>query len=175
MRSAIGKVATLGFILAIAVLIINGVISFRNTRRLAENDQLVIHTQEVLTTLAETLSILKDAETGQRGYLVTGEARYLEPYNTAHVHFQEQFTRLKELTRANAEQQPRLALMEEKSRTKFDELARNIRLRQEQGFDAARREVLGDRGKQTMDDIRRLVGEMEASEKNLFQQREKES
>lgn len=48
-----------------------------------ESNKWIIHTHEVINNLDELLSTLKDAETGQRGYLITGLPDYLEPYNDA--------------------------------------------------------------------------------------------
>jgi CHASE3 domain sensor protein len=62
----------------LALLVANTVVSYRNTLKLISNQRLVTHTQQVLTQLETTLSTLKDAETGQRGYLITGEERYLQ-------------------------------------------------------------------------------------------------
>ncbi len=62
-----GLAATLIF------FIVSGTVSYLNTRSLSNNALLVTHTHEVLTALSDLLSLVKDAETGQRGYLITGE------------------------------------------------------------------------------------------------------
>src|SRR6266849_5782265 len=82
----IGKKIAGGFGLTWAILIDIGYLSYRGTAQLAETGQFVIetnqmvaHTYEVLASLEELLSLMKDAETGQRGYLLTGEREYLQP------------------------------------------------------------------------------------------------
>ena len=62
-------------------LLLIGILSYANTRKLVQTAGWVTHTHQVLEANAQILSLLKDAETGQRGYLITGEQRYLEPYN----------------------------------------------------------------------------------------------
>src|SRR6516165_640413 len=83
MRPGIRTLLVVGFVAAVAVLALNTVISTRNIRRLAENNRRTLRTDEALRALESTLSTLKDAETGQRGYLVTGREDYLEPYTAA--------------------------------------------------------------------------------------------
>ncbi len=62
-----------GFGLAALVLVLIATTAYRNASRLIENDVWVQHSQQVRVQLAEVLSIMKDAETGQRGYLITGD------------------------------------------------------------------------------------------------------
>src|SRR5688572_15779351 len=69
--------------LTLAVLLIGGVLGSFNARRLDSNRRLVNHTHEVVQSLETLLSTLKDAETGQRGYLLYGDERFLEPYQSA--------------------------------------------------------------------------------------------
>src|SRR5262245_27237683 len=79
----VGKRLVAGFGLSALTLIIIAVVSYRNAQAVIENDRWVAHTYQVRTELAELLSQLKDAETGQRGYLITGTERYLAPYQAS--------------------------------------------------------------------------------------------
>ena len=72
-----------GFAILLAVLVINTAVTRRRIAIQDSNQCWVEHTQRVQLELTTVESLLKDAETGQRGYLYTGEAKYLEPYNTA--------------------------------------------------------------------------------------------
>jgi PAS domain S-box-containing protein len=154
----------LGFAVAFVVLIGNGLVSYRAASRLAENDRLVLHTHEVLVELEATLSTLKDAETGQRGYLITGEDGYLSPYKIALIEIEEHLSRLKTLTQDNPDQQRRLTLLEGAARDKLRELDQSVSLRRQSGFDAARALVLTNVGKNAMDECRNVAGEMERTE-----------
>src|SRR5215210_4264792 len=69
--------------IALAVLIVNALVSFAATRDLLASQANVAHTNQVIAQLEAILSTVKDAETGQRGYLITGELAYLEPYQSA--------------------------------------------------------------------------------------------
>ncbi|KHJ38561.1 putative periplasmic ligand-binding sensor domain protein [Pedobacter glucosidilyticus] len=70
----------IGFSLSLVVLIISSVASFISIRQLQSSNAMVAHTKDVLDASDKILSDLKDAETGQRGYLLTGKESFLEPY-----------------------------------------------------------------------------------------------
>src|SRR5262245_28154430 len=71
-------------------------ITYWNTRTLRSSAGWVAHTYEVIGALDDVLSLMKDAETGQRGFIITGDDRYLDPYNTALAGID---TRIAEVTR----------------------------------------------------------------------------
>ncbi len=157
------------------ILLILGGASYRNTRGLTETAQRVTHTHVVITDLEDLLSTLQDAETGQRGYLITGEERYLGPYRDALRTLDSRIGALRELTRDNAAQQQRLAALGPLVTAKLAELKESIDLRRSKGFDAARKIVATDRGKQQMDDIRKLIDDMKAEEQSLLKRRDEEA
>ena len=105
MKQSLTSQITAGIGMALALLILNAATSYRNTLKLLENERWVSHTHQVLTELEATLSTLKDAETGQRGYLLTGEERYLEPYHSAIARINQQVVELQQLTADNNRQQ----------------------------------------------------------------------
>src|SRR5215467_16084774 len=87
-----------GFALLLAVLLINTAVTRRQLDVQDRNQGWVEHTQQVQLELAEFESLLKDTETGQRGYLYTGDPNYLEPYNKSVAQGYPHVTRLAELT-----------------------------------------------------------------------------
>lgn len=162
----------LWFALALAALLANAYVSHRNIERLVESQGWVAHTHEVQDALAEVLSTLKDAETGQRGYVITGDARYLGPYEAALSELPDRVERLKQLTADNASQQQHLVELERLAGTRLQELQRVMALRRDSGFEAARDRVAGDRGRSLMDELRELVRSMSADEDRLLRERE---
>ena len=151
--SLVGKVLG-GFVLALLLMIAMGSVSYRNTVRLLEDADMVSHTHEVLEALATLLSAEQDLETGQRGYLVTGLDRYLEPYNAALPRVAQIFENIRTLTSDNPSQQQRLVRVEPLLTDKHAELAETILLRSDVGLQAAVEVVVSDRGKALMDEIR---------------------
>lgn len=156
-----------GFAILLAVLVINTAVTRRQIAVQDSNQSWVEHTQRVQLELATVESLLKDAETGQRGFLYTGEARYLEPYNAALQQMNAHINNLAELTATNAAQQARIGTLRTLSNVKLDELATTIALFSEDEKDKARGIVLSDMGKRTMDQIRALMAEMQRDESSL--------
>src|SRR3982750_1289122 len=90
------KIAT-GFGIALAIFVIVGMVSYRNVNQQAEDAAWVAHTNEVVATLDQILSSLLNAETGQRGYIITGDESYLAPYNAGVASVDQQLRHLVEL------------------------------------------------------------------------------
>lgn len=166
---------TVGLGLALMLLIANAGISYRNILQLTENERRVIHTQEVLQELTETLSALQDVQTGQRGYVITGNDRYLEPYNAALERISTELQQVEQLTKDNPAQQRRMAQLQRIVADALANAATTIKVRREQGFEPAQRLVVSGRGKRTMDSLRDILGQMRAEENRLLQQRSQES
>jgi CHASE3 domain sensor protein len=162
-------------LLLIGIVLANASASFWNIRTLAASHRLTVHTHEVLTQIQVTLSLLKDAETGQRGYLISGETRYLKPFDDAVGGINERVRRLRALTADNAGQQVRIEALTRLIADRFDELNTTLAARTEHGFEAARAIVLADRGKKNMDEIRDLMAAMEAEERQLTKSRTAEA
>jgi methyl-accepting chemotaxis protein len=170
MKWSIGTKIGAGYALALVVLVVFGAVSYRNTTELIEAIQIRARTGEVLLNLEAMLSALQDAETGQRGYIITGEERYLEPYQTGTVLVNQTIQNLRRLTADNPNQQRRLDSVEPLIAGKIGELKETIDLRRGKGFDAAVQVIRTDKGKKVMDDIRKVVTEMVQEEKLLREQ-----
>src|SRR5215217_7039971 len=112
MKWTVEKKIAVGFALVLAILLVVGFVSYRNTRKLIRDSNLVAHSHEVLDELDGTLSAVKDAETGQRGYIITGDEEYLQPYNAALPAIGRYLMHLKALTEDDAGQQRSLAELE---------------------------------------------------------------
>jgi PAS domain S-box-containing protein len=174
MKLTIEKKVSYGFWLALVILsLVNGFSYWSITRFISTADK-VRNSQTVLRDLENLMSLLKDAETGQRGYIITGEERYLEPYLQATVEIERQTKALQHLLRDRFEQQQRFNKLEPLIAKRFDIIEENIALRRTQGFEAAQRLVLTGKGQETMDRIRQIVREMEAQEEQQLQQRSQE-
>jgi PAS domain S-box-containing protein len=160
-----------GFVIATAILVFVGWQSYRNTARFAEAAEWRKHTYDVLRNLDETVARLVDAETGQRGYLLTGEEAYLEPYRATIKSIDQTIGNLKNLTSDNPNQQKRIQILEPLVGKKLTELQRTIDLRKNEGLTAANSVVLEGSGKHWMDQIRGVVAEMANEEEDLLKLR----
>ncbi len=164
----IGRRLAAGFALVVVLMAAIGAVSYTNTQALVENSDWVAHTNEVLNGTDDILSALKDAEAGQRGYLITGVRSYLEPFTAASGALEEAFSHVRELTADNAEQQARLDELEPLLTAKFAEMQQTIDIRDDAGFEEAREIVLTDQGKAVMDQIRGLLSEIAGAEEALL-------
>lgn len=168
---SIGQKVILGFVLAIAILIVIDAASYRSISSLVRDSDWQVHTHQVLDELDGVLAQLNNAETGQRGYLLTGEESYLEPYHTAIRAIDDEIDRLRVLTRDNSSHQRRLVVLDELVDHKFAELSETIETHRSEGFAASVQIVRTDRGKRVMDQLRQIVAAMKAEELALLDER----
>ncbi|MBE8989503.1 GAF domain-containing protein [Nostoc sp. LEGE 12450] len=169
-RKQFFKTVAGGFGLASAILVLIGMISYQNTRILIDASNQVQKTQGKINKLEELLSEMKDAETGQRGYILTGQESYLEPYQAVVVNIDQKIVELKDLIADQPSQQKQFAALESLIAAKFAILKQTIYLRQNQGFEAALQVIQTNHGKYIMDDIRKVIHEIENEDKRLLQQ-----
>ena len=148
------------------------VVSYRNIHAISEESAQVARTHDTITALHELMSLMKDAETGQRGYVITGDEKYLQPYASALPRIEETQLRIDRLLNADQrEQLPKTVLIRKHIDAKLAELQETIELRRTKGFEAAHAMVATDRGKEEMDFARTLAGEIEKFEYDIRQQR----
>jgi PAS domain S-box-containing protein len=162
--------------LLVAALLVDAAATIYNIREVATNVEWVSHTHEVLAKLEAALSSLEDAETGQRGYLLTGEPAYLEPYRDAVSRFPVQLAELRQLTLDNPAQTARLLRVEQLAGERLTILRRAIDVFEAEpdrarALSAARRSGLSGEGKRVMDTLRDEVAQMQRAERELLQER----
>jgi CHASE3 domain sensor protein len=163
-----GRKIAFGFGISVTMLLVVGAVAYRNTDALTENNRRVTRSHEVLEGVAHALSLMKDAETGQRGYVLTGTETYLEPYEAATGAIARTMDDLRVLTSDNPRHQSHIAEALPLIDGKLAELKRTIDLRRNQSFDAALKVVESDEGKKFMDDFRRTMAAMDQDERDLL-------
>jgi CheY-like chemotaxis protein/signal transduction histidine kinase/CHASE3 domain sensor protein len=165
--------ARLGFGLALVILffLVSGMFAYSNINVLRDDAAKIQHSHSVIAGMDELLSTIQDAETGQRGYLLTGDEKYLAPYNDALARIASELGNIASLTQDNASQQIRLVALRRHIGAKLAELKETIDLRRRTGIDAALAVVTSDRGKQEMDAIRAQLDLMQQEEARLRQVR----
>jgi PAS domain S-box-containing protein len=166
------KWLSFGLGLLVVALLADTALIFRSTQQLHDGDYWIAHTHEVILTLDDFLSTMKDAETGQRGYIITGDKLFLQPYESARVAIDDELASIQRLTTDNPRQQTHLPRLLELVHAKTEELARTIAMRDELGLVAAQKEVAAHLGRNLMDSIRGVVAEMTAEERGLLRERQ---
>ena len=160
-----------GFITALALL--SGVVWFgwHHIIRMQESADRVNHTETVRFELSQLLSDLKDLETGERGFVITGNPEYLEPFEASLNTVDERLSSVRELTADNPRHQANCAVLEQLINQKAARSQANVDLRRNAGFEAAQQGVADRVGKALMDRIRAEIVRMDAEEKSLLKQR----
>lgn len=140
--------------------------------RLADATAWVRHTLQARVLTQELLTALIDAETGERGYVITSDPRYLAPYHQGLTTVETRLDALRGELSDNHEQVERLdqiaALVDEK----LAELANVIAVHDSEGSDASRMVVIDDSGRRIMDQIRDVIATMNVAEEQLLQDRQ---
>ncbi|HEX4084014.1 MAG TPA: response regulator [Chthoniobacteraceae bacterium] len=151
----------------VAFFIITAWAAFLNTRTVRDAAHKVDESRGLVSEMEDVLSLLKDAETGQRGYVITGDEKYLAPYDDALPQIEKRLPDIEQRVASDDEERARMDTIQVLVKSKLDELARTIALRRTQGFEAARAEVATDRGMSTMDQIRSQFAELEQDQRKI--------
>jgi len=162
----------IGFSVAIVAVVLIALFTYEASVSRGEAANAVSHTMQVREQLQSLVSTLKDAETSQRGFLLTGTESYLSPYNQARAALPGEITRLRELIADNPDQVKRLSQVERVVNDKMEELAETITRRRNGDTAGALAVVQSDRGKMSMDRVRTLTRDMEEQERDLLATRQ---
>ena len=172
-RLALTLKPAIGLLVLFIVLIINAAITSRNGVHLVEHSRNAARALNSSRLVVELQGRLVDAETSQRGFIITGDADYLEAYSDALTTLTPTFMELYESTADEPAWEQRLDTLQSLVFLKFRELQTSIELRQYSGFAAAQKLTMTNEGKRTMDRIRKLIGEFRSDEARAFALQEK--
>ena len=161
-RGIVGGFLLLG--LACALMVFAVASSFRAERWVERSLQLQQSTWELF-------SLVQDAETGQRGYMLTGDRSYLQPFLEAKAQLPGREAKLREAASQSPERAAQQAQLFNLIASKMDELGRTVQMREEGQVDAALAVIKGDAGRQLMVQIRGLVMNMDQSERDMLLRR----
>ena len=164
----------LGYAVALAAVVTIAFLAKYAIESQANAAEWVNHTFAVKARIASLLSSVKDAETSQRGYLLTGDPAYLEPFESAAKTLPGELKALAELTVDNAAQHSRMAELDSVVREKLAEVRETIGLRRTGNTSAALAIMLTGRGKNAMERIRLHVQALSAEEDRLLAARSAE-
>ncbi|PHV13026.1 methyl-accepting chemotaxis protein [Chitinimonas sp. BJB300] len=164
MRWTVGHKISLGYLIAMILLITISLPAYLNLTYLLEAKQLADRTLAVISRIDDLESLIKDAETGQRGFLLTGDTSYLAPYLQAAQKIDGALLKFLAIERNNAVPPQRLELLRQAIGSKLAELQETVAIRQKNGLQPALAIVLTNRGKRDMDTIRSVISALKADE-----------
>ncbi len=157
--------------MALATVVCFAAFALLNARTVFKAQQQVAHTDLVAAEIMRTLLSMVDAETSSRGYLVTGDATFLDVFEPRIAEGREHLKELQRLTRDNPEQQQRLALLAPLLEQRAAVLREQNAARREGGAAAETIAARAGEGRQVMDQIRRVIRQMDNAEDRLLEQR----
>ncbi|HEX8822054.1 MAG TPA: methyl-accepting chemotaxis protein [Archangium sp.] len=172
---SIGKKIAMGFGLSLLVLLSVALAAFQSSQKLVETTEGMVETRERAKVIREVRALLIDAESGQRGFVLTGEERYLQPYEAALQALRSNLDAMHRALDTEPAQRARLARLEPRVRSRLDELATVIGIRREKGLDAAVARIEQNRGHQLTEQIRQEIGEMLEAEDEHWRERQDEA
>lgn len=170
-KSGLDAVVALGLAGVLFFFTISAFVAYQNLRTLQEDNQKILHSHDVIAAMDTLLSDLQDAETGQRGFLLTGNEKYLEPYDAALVSIPHELNDITGLTSDNPTQQAKIDALKPHVDAKLAELDQTIRLRRTQSPEASLAVVNSDRGKIEMDAVRAQLAGMAKVEADIRDKR----
>ena len=149
-----------------AAIVVIGVLTWFDWHAQRDARDRVVQTVLELRQIDDVLSTMKDAETGQRGFLLTGSDAYLEPYEMALAKIHGQMQRLRQETASQFDVNTDFSRLNTAVEAKLAELAKSIALMREQGPDAAAALIRTNIGKEQMDRVRDISADMDSLVRN---------
>ena len=132
----------------------------------------IMRLQEATKQMSALMQMTVDLESGQRGYLLTGDDQYLEPYAAAEVAVDQKLADVDTALRDYPDSRAELAAIREMLRKKRGELAATLTLYRQQGPQAALDLVRSDYGREATDDIRQAIARLSADVREILQARQ---
>jgi signal transduction histidine kinase len=169
MKSKVDPKIIIGFALAIGVLLLTAAASFWSIKGLSVQTKNVEHTYQVLQEVESVTAVLKDAQAGTRGYLLTGDTMYLRPYSMASGQLPASLARLQDLTVDNPEQRARLDSLQALVEQEFHILRPLTEIKKSMSQSAM--QTLLDTDRQTLRQVRILYTRIKQNELALLAQR----
>jgi diguanylate cyclase (GGDEF)-like protein len=162
------KMMVAGFATALLLLLTLGLITYRVTATLIEDNGWVAHTYQVIGLIEDAQTAVTNAETAQRGYVITGDERFLAPYSDAQPRVELNLVRLEQLTSDNPAQQHRVAELRRRVSDKLAVVSEVVALRREGQAEEATRIVRSGRGEEAMSVVRQIITGMIGEETRLL-------
>ena len=153
------------------VILLVGLASLYAVRQSSNAAGAVQHSELVRVQLERTLTTMLNAETGHRGYLLTQDSSYLEPYDKARIESQHELSTLHELTASDGAQNLRVDSLETLMDAKLTAMGQTVSLVEAGRRDSAMKILLTGYGAGLTNRIRQTIAEMERSESSLLEQR----
>ena len=169
-----GRRLGFGYALAVVTLLLVAVLGYQTTQHLVENDHWVTHTTQVRESIARLFAGVIEAESGQRGFVITGREDFLEPYTRAMSELERNYSELRALVSDNPDQVRRAEAIRALVAKRDAELKDVIALKRTGGVGEAAKYITAGEGLRTMQELRAAVRDMDRVEQALLVERRDE-
>jgi CheY-like chemotaxis protein/CHASE3 domain sensor protein/putative methionine-R-sulfoxide reductase with GAF domain len=167
MKMTLSQKILSGFVVCTIILVATAIFAIRSSNKFIDTTQWVNHTHEVLAEFDQLLSGTVDEETGARGYIITGNDAFLEPYNVARNSVREHLDKVRSMTIDNPAQSKNIDALQKQIKLSENHLEELIALRK-RDFDKAKELVSTGKGKQLQDETRRIIANCKTLENKLL-------
>ena len=161
------------FVLSIIMLLYISSVSYKHTKALNESSDLLVHSYKIQFQLEHVLSMLKDAETGHRGYIITRNAVFLKPYKSVQDKIYNSYIRLKALTLHDQPQQANLDILLQLIYQRIDLISFTLKGISDKTITESEIAENLLAGNEIMDKIRTQINKMEDLENSVFKEHQK--
>ncbi len=175
MQTSLEHKVLLGFLAAVGLLLLSGGAAWFSATSTTARFAQVDHTHRVLYQIESVLTDLLNMQSATRGYLLTGEERFLEPYHQGRARIETSLGRLETLITDHPAQQERSRDLADAARSATENMRDRILARRGQDFSAAAQAEALAEGKSAMDRVRRTVARMQQEERDLLAARSREA
>ncbi|WAM26002.1 methyl-accepting chemotaxis protein [Myxococcus sp. NMCA1] len=165
---SIGNRIALGFGLSLLMLLIVAGVSFQGANQLTTSTAGLLTAHENFRIIREVRALLMDAESGQRGFILTGDESYLVPYREAAVALQNDLSRLRDAMADHPNQRARLNRLEPIVTQRVNRLEEGIRLRRQEGLEAGAKFIQTGQGREAMHQVKQVIDEMLVAEQERW-------
>lgn len=161
-----------GFIAFMLVILGVAILTFKNSEKFVASNALVDHTNQTLFEFEQIKTNSVDAESGTRGFIITGSDNFMETFAAAKSKVMMHLNRAKQLTKDNRIQQNNIEELEQEIKLRFNHLNQTVELRKED-FEKTKTVVASGEGKRIQDNITKIINRAKAIEQNLLVERKK--
>jgi PAS domain S-box-containing protein len=161
---SLDRLTTAGFAIGIVLMVVAAAVAFNFTKRMLETTTSVTHTQEILKEIEKVKANMADLESGQRGYIITGDENLLEGREQRKTNIRQGLASVRQLIARDPIQHRRFDQLERLIAERDDWEEQTILVRQEQGFLPAQQLIVTGKGIALWKNCRQLFAEMENEE-----------
>ncbi|WP_224360305.1 CHASE3 domain-containing protein [Hyalangium versicolor] len=174
-KLTVGQQVAGGYAAVTVIMVLISIVALKANKEFTQSSQGLSHTYQVIAALDSIPATMRMAEMGTRGFVITGQDAYLQPFQEGESTIHQNLDALQKLLEDTPDQLRRLATIIPGLETRLGEMRTVISTRREKGFEPAQQLILNARSQQLVSELRKRVEEMTAIERDNLEQRNKQA